>query len=96
MGAILGFLPTLWTILGDLPKVVQAFGSLHQLILDAESKALSGADKLDAVLMDFEKILNDLAPSWAGTFDQVAKEVEAVVNEIVAMLNSFKNAAPTP
>lgn len=95
MGAILSFLPTLWTILGDLPKVVQAFGALHQLILDVESKALSGPDKLTAVLNDFEAILNDLAPQWTGTFDTIAKEVEAVVNEIVAMLNTFKNAAPT-
>lgn len=95
MTAILSFLPTLWTIIGDLPKAIAAGQALLKAIMDAESKTLSGPDKLDAVLMDFETALNDLAPQWTGTFDEIAKDVEAVVNEVVAGFNLFKNAAPT-
>ena len=94
MGAILGFLPTLWTIIGDLPKVVSAFQFLHQAIIDAEATGKSGPDKLTAVLNDFEAFIGQVAPSWSAGFATIATDVESVVNEIVGIMNSFAKATP--
>lgn len=94
MLAALSFIPTLFGIFGELGKVVSAFEFIHKAILDAEATGKSGPDKLTAVLNDFEAFIMVAAPSWAGTFSTIAKDVEAVVNEIVALLNTFKHAAP--
>lgn len=94
MQSILAFLPMLFSIMGDLPKAIQALEVLPKLIADAESTSLSGPDKLTAVLNDFETALNAINPTWGGEFAPIAKGVEDVVNDLVAMLNVFKNAAP--
>lgn len=94
MAAILSFLPTLFGILGDLPKVLQAVQFLLKAVADAEATGKSGPDKLTAVLNDFEAFLAQVAPTWAGTFATIATDVESVVNEIVAFMNSFAKAAP--
>ena len=91
---ILTFIPTLLSILGDLPKVLAALMSLKQAIVDAEATGKSGPDKLTAVLNDFEAALNDLNPAWGGEFAPIAAEAEAVVNDIVGFYNAFAHAAP--
>lgn len=92
MNSILSLLGILGTIINDLPKAVAAVQFLFKAITDAEATGKSGPDKLTAVLNDFEAFLMQIAPTWAGTFDTIAKDVEAAVNDIVALLNQFKNA----
>lgn len=92
MLALFSFIPTLFTILGDLPKVIQAIMSLRQMIVDAEATGLSGPDKLTKVLNDFEAALNVLAPSFGQPFATIAADVEAMVNALVADFNTFKKA----
>lgn len=92
--SVFSFIPTLLTIVGDLPKALQAFEFLLKAITDAESTTLSGPDKLTAVLNDFEAGLNAINPAWGGEFDPIAKDVEAVVNSIVAVYNQFAHAKP--
>ena len=89
MSAILSFFPLMFTILGDFPKVIAAFQFIQKAILDAEATGNSGPDKLTAVLNDFETFLNVLNPAWGGTFDTIAKDIEAVVGESVALFNLF-------
>ena len=89
MGSIFSFIPTLLTILGDLPKVLSAFEFIRQAILDAEKTGASGPDKLTAVLNDFETFLKTAAPNWVAPFETIAADVEAVVNEMVALYNEF-------
>jgi hypothetical protein len=90
----LTIIPTLLGVLGDLPKVVNALQTLMKLVKDAEATGLDGATKLTNVLNDFETVLNVLNPTWGGTFETVAKEVENVVNEVVAFYNEFAKASP--
>lgn len=94
--SLFSLLPMLMTVLGDLPKAIQALSVLPKLILDAESTTLAGPDKMTAVLNDFETALDAINPEWGGEFDPIAKGVEAVVNDIVAAGNIFKKAAPAP
>jgi hypothetical protein len=89
MGAILSFIPTLLGILGELPKVLAAFDFLRKAITDVEASGKSGPDKLTAVLNDFEVFLKTAAPNYAQPFETIAADVEAVVNEIVAIYNEF-------
>lgn len=92
---ILSLIPTLLGILGDLPKVIGAIQFLLKAINDAEASGVSGPDKLTAVLNDFEAFLQDAAPSWAGTFAAIAKDVEDAVNAVVGIYNDFAHAAPS-
>lgn len=94
MLSILGILPTLFTILGDLPKVLAAVQFLVKAVNDAEATGQTGEQKLAAVLNDFEAFLAAAAPNWAGTFDTIAKDVEAVVGDVVAIYNDFAHAKP--
>jgi len=92
---IFTLIPTLLTILGDLPKVLAAFQALNKMITDAEATALDGPTKLAKVLNDFEAFLNTINPTWGGDFDKIAVEVEGVVNQIVGFYNAFAQAKPT-
>ena len=94
MSNILAFIPTLLSILGDLPKVLNAMLSLRQLIVDAEATGMDGPTKLAKVLNDFENTLNTINPTWGGDFAPIAKIVEDVVGEVVAFENQFANAKP--
>lgn len=95
--AILSFVPTLLSIVGDLPKAVAAFMALDKAVKDAEVSGVDGPTKLANVLNDFEVALGTINPAWAGDFDPIAKDVEGVVNELVAFYNSFaKPAAVAP
>lgn len=96
MGAILGFLPTLFGILGDLPKVIQVIEALLRAVTDAEQTGLDGPTKLANVLNDVEAAINDVNPAWGGTFDTIAKDVEGVVNEVVALFNTFAKPPTAP
>lgn len=96
MGAVLSFIPTLLSIVGDLPKVVAGIEFLLKAITDAEATGKSGPDKLTAVLNDFEAFLNQVAPTWAGTFTTIAADVESVVGEIVGLFNLFAKPATKP
>lgn len=92
--SIFSLIGILGTILGDLPKVMGALQFLVKAINDAEATGVSGPDKLTAVLNDFEAFLQEVAPSWAGTFETIAKDVESAVNDIVGLYNDFAHAAP--
>ena len=85
---------TLMSILGDLPKVISAFQFLDKAIKDAEATGEDGPTKLAAVLNDFEAFLQEVAPTWAGTFQTIAADVEGAVNAIVGIYNDFAHAAP--
>ncbi len=93
---VFNLIPTLFTILGSLPKVIAAVQFLIKAINDAETTGLSGQDKLTLVLNDFEAFLLAAAPTWAGEFETIAKDVEAVVADIVGLYNDFAHAAPAP
>jgi hypothetical protein len=95
MGSLLALGSTLFTLLGDLPKVLQAILGLKKLVIDVEATGVDGPTKLANVLNDFEVMLNDINPTWGGEFAPIAKAVEDAVNLIVADFNLFKNAAPT-
>lgn len=91
----LTLIPTLFGILGDLPKVLSAIQSLLKAVTDAEATGVDGPTKLANVLNDFEAAINNLNPGWAGTFDTIAKDVEAVVGDIVSFYNDFAKAKPS-
>jgi hypothetical protein len=91
---IFTLIPTLLTILGDLPKVLAALMALKQAVVDAEATGMDGPTKLTKVLNDFEVAINVINPTWAGEFDTIAKDVEMVVNDIVGIFNEFAHAAP--
>lgn len=91
---IIGLISTLMTVLGDLPKAIQAIQFLMKAITDAEKTGVSGPDKLTMVLNDFESAINVFNPTWAGTFDTIAKDVESAVNEIVSIYNDFAHSVP--
>lgn len=92
--SFLSFIPTLLGVLGDLPKVVSAIEALLKAVTDAEATGLDGPTKLANVLNDFETALNDLNPTWGGDFATIAKDVEDVVNTVVAFYNGFAKAKP--
>lgn len=91
---LIALFSTLMGILGDLPKVLSAFKFLDKAIKDAEATNEDGPTKLAAVLNDFEGFLATIAPTWAGTFETIATDVEAAVNTIVGIYNDFAKAAP--
>lgn len=91
---ILSLIPILFTILGDLPKVLSAIMALKQAVVDAEATGMDGPTKLAKVLNDFEVAINVINPTWAGEFDTIAKDVEMVVNDIVGFYNEFTHATP--
>lgn len=93
MTAILSFIPTLLTILGDFPKVIAGFQFLQQAIVEMENTSQTGEQKLAAVLNSFEAFLTTAAPTYAQPFETIAADVESVVNEIVGIYNAF--AKPT-
>lgn len=93
---ILTLIPALMGILGKLPMVIQVIEALIKAVIDAESTALSGPDKMTAVLNDVEAAINDINPAWTQPFDTIAKDVESAVEEVVTLFNSFKKAVPTP
>lgn len=90
----LTLIPTLLSILGDLPSVVQAIEALLKAVTDAEATGLPGPTKLANVLNDVEVAINAINPKWGGTFADIAKDVESAVNDVVAFLNTFAKAAP--
>ncbi|GEM_PF-5158236 len=91
---IFSLIPTLFTILGSLPKVMAAIQFLIKAINDAEATGQTGEQKLAAVLNDFEAFLLAAAPTWAGEFQTIAADVEAAVGDVVALYNDFAHAAP--
>jgi hypothetical protein len=87
MQAVLAFLPTLFTIMGDLPKVMAAIQFLITAVGEIESTGQTGEQKLDAVLNSFEAYLTTNFPTYAQPFETIAVDVEAVVNAIVSAYN---------
>ena len=96
MGNLLTLGSMLFTLLGDLPKVLEALLGLKKLVVDAEATGVDGPTKLANVLNDFEAMLNDINPTWGGEFAPIAKAVEDAVSMIVADYNLFKNAKLAP
>ena len=94
MNAVLAFLPTLWTIFGDIPKII-AFGIMvEQSVIAIEATGQTGSQKLAAVLNLIEAYLAKEAPQYAQPFETIAADIEAIVNAVVAGFNLFKKAAP--
>ena len=73
---------------------VKTMRELGKAIKDAEATGEDGPTKLAAVLNDFEAFLQEVAPTWAGTFQTIAADVEGAVNAIVGIYNDFAHAAP--
>ena len=90
--SIFSLIPTLMTILGSLPKALAAIQFLVKAINDAEATGQTGEQKLAAVLNDFEAFLLAAAPTWAGEFQTIAADIEAVVGDIVGLHNDFAHA----
>ena len=90
--SIFSLIPTLMTILGSLPKALAAIQFLVKAINDAEATGQTGDQKLAAVLNDFEAFLLAAAPTWAGEFQTIAADIEAVVGDVVGLYNDFAHA----
>ena len=96
MTAIFGFIPTLLAIFNDLPMVFAVLQLIEKAINDAEATGQTSDQKMAAVLNDVEAFLTANYPAFAAPFETIAGVIESVVNDIVAILNLFKKAAPAP
>lgn len=90
---VFAVIPTMISMLGYLPKALDALAFLHTAVLEVEATGQSGDQKLAAVLNGFEAFLAKDFPEFAKPFDTIAADVEAVVNDIVAIYNLFAKPA---
>lgn len=88
----LGLGAMLLSHLGDLPKVVKAAEELEKIVIAVESKTLTGAEKMTAVLNDFEAALDIIDPTLGKDFTDIAAGVEEFTNQLVARFNAFAKA----